>query len=211
MLFVLLAASGSVSSSSAETSKSWKFKVYLDDDEVGTHDFSVVDKDDYQEIYSKASFDVKFLFFNAYSYRHENVEQWRGECLQNISAITDDNGDDYKVLGEIKDDSFVINVEINEEGSQDSYQACLKTFAYWDPDFLQEKSLLNSQTGEMIDIESTYIKTEKVNYKGEEVTAKRYRVSGKELQIDLWYSDEDHWLALESLTDGGRVVRYAIP
>ncbi len=152
-----------------EPSKNWNFKVYLDGDEIGTHSFSVINNDDYQEIHTKASFDVKFLFFTAYSYRHENVEQWRGSCLQNINAITDDNGDDYKVLGELNSNAFVVNTNVNENNTQTSHQSCLKTFSYWDSSFLKEKTLLNSQTGELVDIESEYIETETVKYKGKEV------------------------------------------
>ncbi len=56
-----------VNANSLEPSKNWNFKVYLDGDEIGTHNFSVINNDDYQEIYTKASFDVKFLFFELLS------------------------------------------------------------------------------------------------------------------------------------------------
>jgi len=89
--------------------KNWQFKVYLDGDEIGFHNFSMVHKEQHQEIYSSARFDVKFLFFNAYSYRHDNVELWHGQCLNSINAVTDDNGEKYKVIGKVDNDTFVVN------------------------------------------------------------------------------------------------------
>ena len=87
----------------------------------------------------------------------------------------------------------------------------IKTFAYWDPDFLNETTLLNSQTGEVIAVDSEFLGKETLNHRGNEIIARRYRLHGEDLQIDLWYSLEDHWLALESLTESGRVIRYALP
>lgn len=196
-----------VAFASSQTDKNWQFKVFLDGDEIGFHNFSIINKGENKAIYSKARFDVKFLFFNAYSYQHDDVEHWRGRCLKSIDAVTNDNGEQYNVSGKIDNDVFVVNTI----QKQNNYLPCVKTFAYWDPEFLKESSLLNSQTGEMIDVKSEFIGNEPLTHNGQVVDARRYRLSGENLQIDLWYSDEDHWLALESLTEGGRIVRYAIP
>ena len=192
---------------SSETSNNWQFKVFLDGDEIGFHNFSMINKGEHKEIYSKARFNVKFLFFNAFSYQHDDVEHWRGQCLKSINAFTNDNGEQHKVSGKIDNDKFIVNTI----QKQSAYLPCVKTFAYWNPEFLKESSLLNSQTGEMIDVQSEFIGNETLTHKGQTVDAKRYRLRGENLQIDLWYSNDDHWLALESLTEGGRIVRYAIP
>ena len=206
MILLCLALTTPANAYSA-SSESWQFRVFLDDDEIGFHHFSLMDSGEHKEIYSKARFDVKFFFINAYSYQHDNVERWQGNCLKAINAFTNDNGEEYKVSGKQNDDAFIITTN----NSQNNFPACIKTFAYWDPEFLQETSLLNSQTGEMIEVESRFIGNESLSHKGEKIDARRYRLSGDKLQIDLWYSSDDRWLALESLTEGGRVVRYAIP
>ena len=196
---------------SSGINKNWQFKVYLDGDEIGFHNFSMIQKEQQHEIYSTARFDVEFLFFKVYSYKHDNVELWNGQCLNSINAVTDDNGELYKVSGKAANDVFVVNTMEDQDEKQNKYLACIKTFAYWDPEFLKETSLLNSQTGEMIQVESEFIGNETLKHRGEDVVARRYRLSGDNLQIDLWYSLDDSWLALESLTESGRVVRYAMP
>jgi len=205
-LLTIIACCNPVLASNA-SDKNWRFKVFLDDDEIGYHNFSMTNTDVHKEIYSSARFAVKFFFITAYSYQHDNVEHWSGHCLKSINAYTNDNGEQYRVSGKASNDVFVVNTQ----QSQNSYPSCIKTFAYWDPEFLNETSLLNSQTGEMIAVESKFLGSETVTHKGEPVSAKRYRLTGDRLRIDLWYSDDNRWLALESVTDSGRVVRYAMP
>lgn len=192
---------------SSKDGNNWQFKVFLDGDEIGTHSFSVLDKGEFTQINSDARFDVDFLFINIYSYQHTDVEHWRGQCLDRIEASTNDNGEELKVSGKIDKDAFIVNTLEQKH----RYKPCVKTFAYWDPTFLTESELLNSQTGEMIQVKNQFIGYESMTHKGQTIDAKRYRISGEDLQIDLWYSEDDFWLALESLTEGGRVIRYATP
>jgi hypothetical protein len=192
---------------SSRVDRSWQFRVYLDGDEIGFHHFSLRNRQQHQEIVSSARFDVKFLFLNVYSYRHDNIESWQGECLASINAVTNDNGEEYIVTGVADENAFVVSTG----AARNRYAPCIKTFAYWDPAFLEESRLLNSQTGEMIEVSSEFVGSENINHRGEEITARRYRLSGDELQIDLWYSDDDHWLALQSQTEDGHVIRYAMP
>jgi len=198
----LLIANTSINDSQA--TQQWRFTVLLDNEEIGFHNFIVENREDQQLIYSNARFDVKFLFFTAYTYEHSNVEQWRGQCLTKINAVTNDNGENYSVVGENSSDGFIVKTE----DAKNIYSSCVKTFAYWDPSFLQTPLLLNSQTGELVDVEVDYMGEDKLSVNGNDVAARKYRLLGEKLQIDLWYSDEDRWLALESLTESGHRIRY---
>jgi hypothetical protein len=188
----------------SNTTQQWRFTVFLDDDEIGFHNFIVENREDQQLIYSNARFDVKFLFFTAYTYEHSNVEQWQGHCLKKINAVTNDNGENYSVAGESSSDGFIVETE----DAKTIYSSCIKTFAYWDPSFLQTSKLLNSQTGELVDVEVDDMGEDKLSINGNDIAARKYRLLGEKLQIDLWYSDEDRWLALESLTEDGHRIRY---
>lgn len=208
-LVSLILTSSIFATSSIATDNStqqWRFTVFLDDEEIGFHNFTVEDKDDQQLIYTNARFDVKFLFFTAYTYEHSNVERWQGQCLQKINAVTNDNGEQYSVAGESSADGFIVETQ----ETKNIYSSCVKTFAYWDPSFLQTPLLLNSQTGKLVDVKVEDIGPGKVNVNGNDVAARQYRLLGDKLQIDLWYSEDDRWLALQSLTEGGRTIRYQI-
>jgi len=198
----MLIANASIDTSSPI--QQWRFKVFLDDKEIGFHHFTVENREDQQTIYSNARFDVKFLFFTAYTYEHSNVEQWQGHCLKKINAVTNDNGENYSVSGENGTEGFIVETADNKN----VYASCVKTFAYWDPSFLQTPLLLNSQTGELIDVTVESLGESMLAVNGNNLTARQYRLLGDKLQIDLWYSDDDRWLALESLTEDGHRIRY---
>lgn len=184
----------------------WNFKVYLDDDEIGFHQFIVKTSDTERTIYTTARFDVKFLFFTAYSYQHSNIEMWDKQCLLNINSKTDDNGKLFKVNGKQSEKNFII--ETNQ--LQTVTDKCIKTFAYWDPSFLNSNMLLNSQTGELINIQVENLGFDDIQVNNKTVTANNYRITGDKLQIDLWYSNENRWLSLQSTTEDGYMIRYEI-
>ena len=43
---------------------------------------------------------------------------------------------------------------------------------------------------------------------GEELPSLRYRLEAGDLRLELWYSEDKEWLALESEVAGGRTLRY---
>jgi hypothetical protein len=187
--------------------KEWNFRVYLDDSEIGYHNFSLVEKNGRRHLVTEAEFEVKFLFFTAYRYEHVNEETWQGECLQEIRSETDANGRRFEVRG-VRDDGAL---EIEAGDSTRDVPGCVKTFAYWNPDILDEPELLNSQTGELLEVEIEQVATETLNVRGEEVAARRYRLEARNMELDIWYSrDQRRWLALESTVKGGRKLRYEL-
>lgn len=82
------------------------------------------------------------------------------------------------------------------------------TFAYWNPEFLEQPRLLNPQTGEYVDVTVEKVGTETLDVKGRPVNANRYRLTAYEVDLTLWYSNDDEWLALESVAEGDNIIRY---
>jgi hypothetical protein len=187
--------------------KEWNFRVFLDGSEIGYHNFSLVEEDGRRRLVTEAEFEVKFLFFTAYRYEHVNEETWQGECLQEIRSETDANGRLFEVRGVQDDDGL----EIETGDATREVQGCVKTFAYWNPDILDEPVLLNAQTGELLEVEIEPVATETLNVRGEAVAARRYRLLARNMELDIWYSrDHGRWLALEATVKGGRKLRYEL-
>lgn len=206
----LLAGTAAVTATPIGDTRQWTFRVYLGDAEIGNHNFTVTDLGGAQEMRTLAEFNVKFLFFNAYQYRHQNVERWGGSCLQAIESQTDANGDLYSVVGSAQDQSFVVSTVLDDTEGESTLPGCVMTFAYWNPDFLRERRLLNTQTGEYIDVEAELVGDDVLTVRGNPTPAYRYRLTGENLDIELWYSLDREWLALESVTDSGRRLRYEL-
>lgn len=193
---------------SAETpgqgSNAWRFRVLLDEKEIGYHDFFLAGDGEHRQLRSVARFEYRLLFVKLFDYEHENLETWSGNCLQSIRSRTDSNGDLHTVSGRRGDDAF--NVVSNEGAA--SLPDCVMTFAYWNPDFLQQSRLLNTQDGSFLDVVVSPPVVEELVVGGKPLTSYRYRLVAGEMQLDLWYSAEKEWLALESEVAGGRILRY---
>lgn len=186
--------------------RSWRFKVWLGEREIGYHEFVLQRQSGRLQLRSEATFEYRMLFVTLYEYEHENLETWEDDCLRRIEARTDANGKRYEVSGAQENGRFVW-----QSGSVErSLPGCLMTFAYWNPEFLRQDRLLNAQNGELVEVEVSEPRRDRLTVRGSERAAYRYRLKAGELDIDLWYSEDDEWLALETEARGGRRLRYEL-
>lgn len=192
--------------SSTEESREWSFRVLLDGKEVGEQHFVATDEDGKTRLETRAEFKVKILFMTVYRYMHRNVETWDGNCLGTIESSTDANGKPYAVIGQQRDGFF----ELNGGGQKEKLPECIMSFAYWNHSFLKHDRLLNTQNGDYLEVEISEPEQEFLTVRGEKVTALKYRLAAGELDLQLWYSLDNEWLALESTTKGNRVLSYEL-
>ena len=194
----------------APSEQRWDFNVLLDQQKIGQHSFVVrqeqsADKGMLQTVQIDADFNVKVLFFNAYSYQHTNTESWQGNCLVALTSRTNDNGEDLAVQASTRDQRFVVQTD----SGTDTFAACPMSFAYWNPALLSADSLLNAQTGELVPVEITALGSEQITVAGEVLEANHYALTLEEQTIELWYAADDYrWLALETPARGDRTLRY---
>lgn len=184
----------------------WNFEVLLNNKPIGFHSFDVSDDGGNKVLKTRASFDVKVLFINAFRYRHDNTEVWSNGCLKSIDANTNSNGDVLSVRGERGADETTVFTTAGEQ----TLGSCVQTFAYWNPDILQSRQLLNSQTGELEDVSVEKDGLDTVEVNGTPVDAVKYSLKAKAGVITLWYSNDEsqRWLGLEAPAKGGRKLRY---
>jgi len=187
--------------------QSLEFDVFLDDSRIGSHRYEIRDAGSALEVRSTANFDVKFLFISAFKYRHNLQARWIDDCLVELDAETNSNGDRTVVVGERTDQAFVVE----SLGERNELPRCVMTFAYWNPDFLEQPRLLNPQTGKYLDVEVEELGEQTVSVAGGDHPARGYTVRAKDYEVTVWYSTRDgEWLALESPARGGRTIRYEL-
>ncbi len=181
----------------------WNFRVTLNDREIGYHNFSRTRVGEAEKIDITAEFEVKVLFITAFSYRHDNTEVWRDSCLDSIESETRTNGDLEAVSGSRNGTAMRIATLDDEQEAE----GCIRTFAYWDRELLTAAELLNSQTGELTPVRVEALEPRVIPYRGSEIEAQPYRLTGQDLQLEVFYAD-DRWVGLESTVEGGRILRY---
>ena len=101
-------------------------------------------------------------------------------------------------------------LRVNTQAGENALPGCVKTFAYWDPTFLNSRYLLNAQTGELQPVTIDDLGAHTIEVRGKPVAANQYRIVTDQFSIDLWYSPQHEWLALQSTTRDGAVLHYQL-
>lgn len=187
---------------------SWQFDVLLDDKPIGTHEFVLRSTTDGQQVLIDASFDVRILRIPVYSYRHQNTELWSDGCLTRLDSRTDDNGERLSVTARRKDGAVVVE---SDSGSRTVADRCVMSFAYWNPQFVRQKALLNAQTGEMVPVEIRPVDATPTFDGIDPQALDAYLVTSTDdsIHIEIAYTRNDgRWIYLESRLDNGRTLRY---
>jgi len=206
-LLVSLICLGSLSQPSwSNTSQSYEFKVFLGEQEIGRQHFDVSSEGAQTLVRVDAQFEVKLFYITFYTYRHTNIEKWESACLREIRSHTNDDGDAYFVNGSFENGQLQVQTQTGNWSGED----CVKTFAYWDPDWLTGERLLNSQTGELLPVSILSMGDETISVQGVPTSTTRRRIITDEFTVDLWYTHNGRWVALQSTTKKGDILRYVL-
>ncbi len=203
-LIILLVLVGLSFNAVAFSEKHYNFKVFLDDKEIGKHAVHVIENQNSKKVTVDANFKVKFLFFTAYQYQHRAEEEWEGSCLKNIEVNTDDNGDNLFIRKTSDRSDFIVETHAGTQKLGD----CVRSFAYWDLDLLRAQKLLNTQTGDYESVEILDLGRDQFEVDGQQVDALKYRLVVGDKAVDLWYTSNMNWLALQSTLDSGYRLSY---
>ena len=203
VMLALLALMFAVPGETREKSR-WDFTVYLDQKKIGSHSFEVSNVAGVTEVLSEARFKYTILLIPAYRYEYRAAERWSNNCLVGLDARTNANGDRIQVSGERTGGSFTVVTD--EEPAY--LPECVMSFAYWNPAFLEQTELLNTQDGRFLPVEVQGPSEETLAVGGNSLPSLRYRLEAGDMSLDLWYSHDKRWLALESEVAGGRILRY---
>jgi hypothetical protein len=188
------------------TSQTYDFKVFLGEDEIGHQRFDVSSEGERTQVKVDAHFTVKFLYITVYTYRHTNIETWEGTCLREIRAETDDNGESFFVNGIFRDGQL----QVQTQAGNWIGKGCIKTFAYWNPEWITGERLLNSQTGEHQPATILVVGEETIPVQGVPTRTTHRRIVTDKFTIDLWYTLSGRWVALHSTTKKGDTLRYTL-
>ena len=181
-----------------------KFDVWIDDREVGAHSYRFTGEPEDFRVVSQASFAMKIAFITVFSYEHKATEQWRDGCLVALDSATE-TGDDFKVAGEARPEGFSLETL---GGGQTYDLGCAWGFAYWNPGMRDRPTLINAQDGNLFEVEIKKIAPRPLSIGSGSVSAQAWALTGEALDITLFYDDQDHWIGLDTVVAGGRILRY---
>ena len=179
------------------------FDVWIDDMEVGEHSFRFTGEPTDFRVDSEASFRVKIAFVTVFRYEHEATEVWRDGCMVSVDSTTE-SGEDFRVRGEASAGGFSMDTG---DGGQTYDVDCPWGFAYWNPGMRDRTRLINPQDGKLFEVQCLELEPQPLSVGGRSVRARTWSLSGEDLDITLYYDDEDRWIGLDSAV-GERMLRY---
>ena len=184
--------------SNLSLAKEWTFDAILNDKLIGQHTF--IYKDD--KTLSQANFEFEYFFMD-FIYQHKSTETWDGNCLKSITSNTDDDGEIYDVDGRLGLDGFVVS----SNNKTTKLPLCIMTFSYGNPKILEQKKLMNAQSGEYLDVDIEFLSQEDYILKGKNIKANLWQIKAEgesgDLLIHLWYDENMQWVGLKSSTPIG--------
>ena len=181
-----LASAASASATAPESPNHGRlaFDVALDGKPIGQHRLEFESRSD-GELAVRIAIDleVKFGPFTVFDYVHRNETLWRDGLLKQMQSETIDDGDRHTVKA--SGDGEKIQVTVDSGVPYQAGRGTLPT-TYWMASTVAQNQLINSQTGELLEVTVTEVGEEEVPSPDGPIMATRYHMEG-DLEIDLWY------------------------
>ncbi len=173
---------GSYATASLGGAERIAFEVLRNGSPIGSHTISFQQNEDELVVDIEIGLEVKFAFFTVFDYQHRNREVWRDGRLIAIDTQTDNNGERHEISGRAMGDGFLVN----GKDEQILLPSDVIPTSYWNPATRAAQAMLNTQTGELIDVEVTPKYIQAVEMPWGESRGQLHRISG-DLEVDLWY------------------------
>jgi hypothetical protein len=173
------------------------FNVFLDKKQVGTHIFDIQRKD--VNIFVKSNMQLKGKFWGLvpFKYTHQSTETWKDGCLFGLESQTLKRGKTINISAS----SGQLGLTIVNADKTEVIKGCTKSFAYWDYSKLEGNQLLNTENGQLVDVQ---IKSSK----NQSDAGKSVVIQSSEADINLGYSADGNWLWLKSQLEVGGLLHY---
>ena len=92
------------------------FAIERNGEEIGRHEVTFEQRSGRLEVRIKVTVDYRFLFISMYRFEHDAYKIWKDGALQELRAITNNNGESFDVLVWPQASGFLLNVNGEEHG-----------------------------------------------------------------------------------------------
>ena len=180
------------------------FDVFIGEKRIGSHTFAFETGPNFKKVQSNAFFDYRLFNMSLYTYKHSSEETYDSrDCLLHIKSNTQTKAKLQRSVNQVvsgirKHNEFWLE----QPKKRRINKKCLMTFAYWTQRILDQTSLLNAQTGIEVPI--------KVNKSKAKKSSVTYLLQAENLNIEISYSKDGDWIALNSVSDKEKTVRYRL-
>ena len=168
------------------------FEVFRDgDSDLGRHTLRFEQRGEELHVFIDIELEAKFGFITVFEYSHSNHEVWVDDTLVSIETKTNNDGEQLFVNGKTVDGGF----EVTTRDGTELLPADIVPTSYWNARTLEGGELLNTQTGELVEVNLSKRGMDTLEIGGRQIDAQRYRMYG-DLDLDLWYAADNEWVKI---------------
>ncbi|MDJ0686276.1 MAG: DUF6134 family protein [Alphaproteobacteria bacterium] len=180
----------------------YDFHVFMNGRMIGDHIVRVDDQGDATSVEIDIALEVGLGPFTLYSYDQEKRALWRDGELQSFRSVSDNDGDAYIVEAQRTADGD-ISVVVN--GADPVLTDVWFPTSYWNKETVEQSKLLATLDGEVQEVSARAAGWQFIPIQGSTRRVEKFELRG-DLDIDLWYDEEDKWVRLAFNFKGNEFV-----
>jgi len=185
-----------------------EFSLRVDNKPAGNYEMVITAHDDGTTVVScVAKVEVrKILGIYKYTYNYRGTETWQGPRLMRLESSTNDNGTRLTVIAVAEGNWLRVKVNDQERMSRPD----VWTTSYWRLPEAKFRNggvpLLDADTGRAIDGEVRYVGINALVIGGQKQNCPHYHVTGKGIDVEVWYDAQERMVRQECVEQGVRTV-----
>ncbi|MDW3205800.1 MAG: DUF6134 family protein [Alphaproteobacteria bacterium] len=169
------------------------FAVFRNGDPIGHHKIDIRAEGERTVVDIDILLEVGIGPLILYRYTHRNREIWQNGAFQSFESETDDDGDTYRIRAER--DGDVIRVSRSRGDDYETGDLSLLPTTYWNPETVNRPRMINTQDGEIVEVQIDAGDWQAVETAAGQVDARRFDVRG-DMTLSLWYDRAGNWTKL---------------
>lgn len=183
------------------------FNVFRKGSMIGTHAIKFNGTEDGLQVISRLDLAIKVAFITAYRYEQTGDDIWEHDVLVQTRVRTNDDGEDSLVVADARDGRLAVN---GPTGNYETSLGAMTDLSFWNQGITRGQPVIDSQTGELIEIEVQAGTSEQIELQGRIVAAERFGMAAtKGRSGTLWYDASGNLIKALVLTRG-EILKYEL-
>lgn len=176
------------------------FDVYRDGDRIGSYSTRFSGDAQQWRMQAEMKLELRWLLWR-YRYHYQGSEYWRGNELQRLEILLDDDGDRSELLFQRDDD------RLRAAGLPEVDLPVLPSHHY-NKALIASDRLLNTLTGRLNRVEVKSLGQARIEMTTGSIEALGYRYSGDLRDTEAWYDNAGRWVGLRFVDRHGGQVEF---
>lgn len=180
------------------------FRVYRKGSDIGRHVVQFRPEGSNLHVTNIVDIKIKVAFVTAFAFHQRAEDLWQDGVLTRSHVETDDDGDKSAIdLAIAEDGEIVVH---GPSGLMELPVGIMTDLCFWNSQVMDEQRLLDTGSGKVDSIQTSYVGDERVLVRGTDTASRRYHaVAGNGRQGDIWYDLDGHWVKASFVTRGERL------